>query len=211
MKQFRNISTLIFDLGGVLINLEKQNCIDAFHHLGFYEIEQYLDNFQHKGIFIALERGEITAEEFINHCLKYCPLAKSEDDIINAWCAYLLEIPIQKLEMLCLLKKQFRIIMLSNTNPIHFPFIERTQFEGQGYSLDQCFDKLYLSHELKTAKPEGLVFEKLLLEEALEPSQFLFLDDGINNINKANEFGIQTYHVAPKEDLGFLLNANTWI
>jgi glucose-1-phosphatase len=210
MKQFRNISTLIFDLGGVLINLEKNNCIQAFHQLGFTDIDQYLDNFQHTGIFIALEKGEISAEAFVSELMQVCPQANSEKQIRDAWCAYLLDIPREKLELLVELRKHFRVIMLSNTNAIHFPFISQTQFEAQGYTIEQCFDACYLSHELKTAKPDGLVFEKLLFSEGTAASQCLFLDDGIKNIEKAAEFGIQTYHVAEREDLSFLLNPLTW-
>ena len=210
MKQFRNISTLIFDLGGVLINLEKSNCIKAFHQLGFKDIENYLDNFQHKGIFIALEKGEVSTEEFITTLRAACPQAHSDRQITEAWCAYLLDIPVAKLQLLVELRKQFRVIMLSNTNGIHFPFISSTQFEAQGYTIQQCFDKCYLSHELKTAKPEGLVFEKLLASEGIEASHCLFLDDGLKNIQKASQYGIQTYHVAEREDLSFLLNHNTW-
>jgi HAD superfamily hydrolase (TIGR01509 family) len=211
MKQFRNISTLIFDLGGVLINLEKSNCIKAFHQLGFVNIENYLDNFQHKGIFIALEKGEISTETFISELMKECPHASTHNQIKQAWCAYLLDIPREKLELLVQLRKHFRVIMLSNTNGIHFPFISHTQFEAQGYTIEQCFDKCYLSHELKSAKPDGLVFEKLLAAENTPPNECLFLDDGIKNIEKATEYGIQTYHVSEREDLSFLSNPTTWI
>jgi glucose-1-phosphatase len=210
MKHFSNISTIIFDLGGVLINLDKERCVKAFSALGFDDIGRYLGHFQHTGLFIDLEKGFVTPEQFVSEVMKSCPKTTDKQQIIDAWCAFLLEIPVEKLHMLVELKKRFRIIMLSNSNAIHFSFIKQTQFEAQGFTLDMCFDKLYLSFEMGTAKPDDLIFEKLLANEGAPVNSFLFLDDGEKNIEKAAEMGIQTYHVAARENLDFLLLPQTW-
>ena len=210
MKHFRNITTLIFDLGGVLINLDINQCILNFKQLGLDNFEQYLNNFAQSGFFMQLEKGQISAAEFRNEIRKLTPNHLTDAQIDKAWCSFLLEIPEEKLDMLIKLRKKFRVIMLSNTNIIHFPNSEKTLFTDKGRQLSEYFDRCYLSYEMKMAKPDIEIFKNILATENVQANECLFLDDGLKNTEQAQKLGIQTYLVSEHEDLSFLLNPETW-
>jgi len=210
MKHFKNITTLIFDFGGVLIDLDINQCILNFKRLGLENVEQYLNNFAQSGFFMQLEKGQISAVEFRNEIRKLTPNKLTDTQIDEAWCSFLLEIPEEKLEMLIELRKKFRVVLLSNTNIIHFPNSEKLLFTNKGRQLSEYFDRCYLSYEMKMAKPDLQIFKNILASENVQPNECLFLDDGLKNTLQAQKLGIQTYLVNEHEDLSFLLQPETW-
>jgi FMN phosphatase YigB (HAD superfamily) len=205
MKHFRNISTLIFDFGGVLIDLDMNQSILNFKKLGVENVEKYLSNFGQLGFFMQLEKGKISAEEFRREIRKMTPKAITDSEIDDAWNAFLVRIPSEKLDIVYELRKKYRVIMLSNTNAIHFPYAEQTFFSYKNRSIDEYFDKCYRSYDMKMAKPDAEIFEAILSQEQVAANQCLLLDDGPKNIEQAQKLGFQTYFVDPKEDLSFLL------
>ena len=210
MKHFKNITTLIFDFGGVLIDLDINQCILNFNRLGLENVEQYLNNFAQSGFFMQLEKGQISAVEFRNEIRKLTPNKLTDAQIDEAWCSFLLEVPEEKLEMLIELRKKFRVVLLSNTNIIHFPNSEKLLFTDKGRKLSEYFDRCYLSYEMKMAKPDLQIFKNILASENVQPNECLFLDDGLKNTPQAQKLGIQTYLVSEHEDLSFLLHPETW-
>ena len=210
MKHFRNITTLIFDFGGVLINLDINQCIFNFKQLGLNNFEQYLGNFAQSGFFMKLEKGQISAEEFRNEIRKLSSNPLTDTQINEAWCSFLIDIPTVKLNMLLELRKKFRVILLSNTNIIHFPDSEKKLFLKTGKNMSDYFDKCYLSYEMKMAKPDKKIFENILASENVEANECLLLDDGLKNTEQAQKLGMQTYLVSEHEDLSFLLQPETW-
>ena len=210
MKHFNNITTLIFDFGGVLINLDINQCILNFKHLGVVNVEQYLNNFAQSGFFMQLEKGQISANEFRNEIRKLTTTTLTDAQIDEAWCSFLLDIPDEKLDMLIELRKKFRLLLLSNTNIIHFPNTERIIFTNNGRKLSDYFDRCYLSYEMKMSKPDKDIFENIMVTENVQPNECLFLDDGLKNTIEAQKLGMQTYLVHEHEDLSFLLHPETW-
>ena len=206
MKHFSNISTLIFDFGGVLIDLDMNQSILNFKNLGVENVEKYLSNYGQSGFFMQLEKGEISAENFRQEIRKMTCKPLTDSEIDDAWNAFLVKIPSEKLDILFELRKKYRIIMLSNTNCIHFPYAESTFFKYKNLDITAYFDKCYKSYEMKMAKPDAEIFETLLAEEGITANKCLFLDDGQKNIDQATKLGFQTYLVDEKEDLNFLLN-----
>jgi putative hydrolase of the HAD superfamily len=95
--------------------------------------------------------------------------------------------------------------MLSNTNPIHFPYCIGKHFEYGGYKMSDYFDALYLSYEMKASKPDEEIFLKLLEAEQVKPCECLFLDDGPRNIETAERLGFQTHLVLFDDDLGLII------
>jgi putative hydrolase of the HAD superfamily len=205
MKHFSNISTLIFDFGGVLIDLDMNQSILNFKKLGVENVENYLSNFGQSGFFMQLEKGKISTEEFRSEIRKLTTNTITDKEIDDAWNAFLVRIPSEKLDIVYQLRKKFRVIMLSNTNAIHFPYAERTFFSYKNRGIDEYFDKCYRSYDMKMAKPDAEIFEAILSQEQVAPNQCLLLDDGPKNIEQAQKLGFQTYFVDPKEDLSFLL------
>ena len=210
MKQFNNISTIIFDLGGVLCDLDIDRCIMNFKQLGLENFEHYLNNFGQSGFFMQVEKGLINDDEFRSEVRKLTSKSLTNEQINDAWNSFLVGIPTEKLDIILELRKKFRIIMLSNTNIIHFPNTVARFFNYNGKKLTDFFDKCYLSYEMKMAKPDAEIFLKLLEDEQVQANQCLFLDDGLKNINQAQMLGLQTYLVVPNENLSFLLNNETW-
>ena len=205
MKHFSNISTLIFDFGGVLIDLDMNQSILNFKKLGVENVENYLSNFGQSGFFMQLEKGKISTEEFRSEIRKMTTNTITDKEIDDAWNAFLVRIPSEKLDIVYQLRKKFRVIMLSNTNAIHFPYAERTFFSYKNRGIDEYFDKCYRSYDMKMAKPDAEIFEAILSQEQVAANQCLLLDDGPKNIEQAQKLGFQTYFVDPKEDLSFLL------
>jgi putative hydrolase of the HAD superfamily len=135
----------------------------------------------------------------------------TDEQIDQAFCSFLLDIPEEKLKLLLDLRKRFKIYLLSNTNLIHMNFCRAQHFHFNGYSMDDFFDKCYLSYELGLTKPDIRVFNAVIDDIGLAPQQCLFLDDGLKNIEQAQKTGLQTYWVKQEEDLSFLLQPGVFV
>ncbi len=139
---------LLFDYGGVLVDLDKQRCIRAFEALGF-DIRPYLGTYAQAGFFSELERGAISVEGF---CDKIREAAGNESlsdtDICNAWKDYLTGVPAERLEMLLKIARHYPVYLLSNTNTIHWKMAEEDYFNFQGHTVDDFFRKKFLSFEI---------------------------------------------------------------
>lgn len=202
-----NITTIIFDFGGVLINLDLDRCIKQFKALGVQNFEENLSNFGQKGFFLQFEKGEIGVPEFCENVRKLAALPLTDQQIIDAWCLFLVDIPDYKIELLLELKKKYRLLLLSNTNPLHIDISAVNEFARFGLKLEDVFDKCYYSYEMKMAKPDAEIFEALLTDAGVKPEECLFLDDGQKNIDQATKLGIQSYLVDVKEDLRWLVGS----
>lgn len=206
MEQFTGIQTIIFDFGGVIINLDLNQCIRNFKQLGLENFEENLSLFGQKGFFLQYEKGEIDTDQFRAGIRSLTSNPLSNQEIDNAWCSFLCDIPEKRLLLLNELRKRFRVVMLSNTNPLHIEVSAEREFRKIGKTLNDFFDYAYLSYKMKLAKPYPEIFRKVLETEQVEAHQCLFLDDGVKNIEQAQEMGFRTYLVQPGEDLDFLLN-----
>ena len=206
MKQYNNISTLIFDLGGVIVDLDLAKCIQNFKDLGLENIEQYLSNFGQKDFFMRFEKGQIGIPAFRNEIRKLAGIELTDAQIDKAWCSFLTQIPFEKLHLLSELKKKYHLLLLSNTNPLHIQTAVAAEFSKTGKTMQDFFDKCYLSYEMGMVKPDVEIFEALLTDAQLKAEECLFLDDGKKNIDTASALGIQTYWVKPNENLNFLLD-----
>lgn len=200
-----NVKTLIFDFGGVIYNIDIQLGITNLKKIGFTNADDYIGHFAHNGFFVQWENGEITVEEFRNEIRKRCVKEVSDQDIDHAWCAIMLEIPQEKIELLQQLQKKYRLLLLSNTNPLHIQVSTKNELAKRGLTMNDLFDKCYYSYEMGAVKPNPEIFQKLLSDADLKAEACLFLDDGQKNIETAAKMGFNTYLVTPGESLDFLL------
>jgi putative hydrolase of the HAD superfamily len=206
MNKKTSITTLIFDFGGVIINLDLPTCIQNLKKLGTNDIENYLSNFGQKDFFLKFEIGEIGTPEFRNEIRKLTNKTITDAEIDNAWCSFLCDIPSERLELLEKLRKKYRLLLLSNSNPLHVEDSAAIALQGTGKTIRDYFDKCYFSYEMGLTKPDPAIFEALLADAGLEATECLFLDDGPKNIEAAKRLGIQTYFVTQGENLDFLLS-----
>ena len=198
------MKTIIFDFGGVLLNLNMKACIDAFARLGYNKIDELIDHYKQKGLFLLFEEGKISTEEFFTELQKKVGLHASIEDLKQAYLSFLCDLPQYKLDLILKLRKKYKIYMLSNINQFIFDYCKKTYFETANYAFEDYFDKAYLSFEMGVCKPDKLIFEKMIEDSGLIPSQCFFLDDGIKNIETAKKLGFHTYLVKPKENFLYL-------
>lgn len=204
MIEFNGLKVLVFDFGGVLINLNRARSVMEFERLGVHDAGNLLSNYVQDGVFLQLESGQIGADEFHKRIRMMYNLDNvSDKEIDDAFYDFLEEVPARRLELIRRLKRgvynergeKLRIVMLSNTNEIHFPTCRKLYFESDGYTSDDYFDRYYLSYEMKMSKPDEEIFLELIRSEGVKPEECLFFDDGELNIKTAKRLGMRAQWV----------------
>ena len=161
-----------------------------------------------------LEAGLINADQFHRLIREKYNLSISDDVIDDAFYRFLLDIPKYKMDLIRRLHNgvynangdKIRILVLRKTNEIQFPYCIRKFFNVDGDSVENYFDHLYLSYEMKMTKPSEEIFLKLLSDEGIKPEEAVFLDDGPANVETARRLGMQVYHVMPNENYSMLFD-----
>lgn len=196
----QDLKNIIFDFGGVLVDLDRQAVFDAFQKLGVRQIEQW--NKFDLAPFVALENGTCTEADFYQQLRDLADLRPEITDmeLAHAWNSMLVRIPKQRLEALLRLRQRYRVFLLSNTNSIHWEYSERHLFSTMGLSAQDYFDRIYLSYELHLQKPDEAIFRKVLEAESLEPSETIFIDDLEANCVAARNLGLQTFTPLEADD-----------
>jgi len=201
------IKNIVFDLGGVVFEIDKNRAIKHFNEIGFGEAKSYLDAFTQVGIFGQLEAGEITAEEFRSKLSELAGKEMTYDDCLYGWTGYYKQMHQYTLDAIQeLRRKGYRVSLLSNTNPYMMQWARSKDFDGNGNSVDHYFDKLYLSYECKVMKPDARIFEMMLEGEGAVPNETIFIDDSPHNVKAAAELGIHTLQPGNGEDWREMLN-----
>jgi len=204
----KDVKNIVFDLGGVLITLDRNESVNRFKEAGLENAEELLNPYHQKGVFLELEEGKLSQEEFYDavrkEAGKYIP-----DEIINyGWMGFLKELPEYKLTMLEELKeKGYRLYLLSNTNPVIMSWAFTPAFSPQGKSIDEFFDKLYLSYQIGCTKPHPEIFQFMFNDSGMIPSESLFIDDGTANIEMGKQLGMKTYLAENGEDFRYLFDS----
>jgi glucose-1-phosphatase len=189
----KNCTTLLFDLGGVLLDIHLQKTNEAFALLGFKGFEKHFDSYSGSPFIESLEEGKLSVEEFIAIAKTYCYEGTTDEQIVSAWNALIGTFPKEKLELLEHLKKKYKIFLYSNTNAIHVDFLHKYYNNTFGENVVQnCFNYIYYSHELEIRKPHKEGFLQILKEQYLLPQEVFYIDDGTMHIATAKELGMQT-------------------
>ena len=187
------IKNIIFDLGGVLITIDQKEAVRRFQELGLKDAEERLNPYTQSGIFGDLEIGKITAKEFRSKLSDIIGRQLTTEECTHAWLGYHKELPQRNIEILKQLRsKDYRILLLSNTNPFMQSWVEKENY-ADGHPLSFYFDALYRSYEVKMMKPDELFFRFVLSQEEILPEETLFVDDGPRNCAAASELGIKTF------------------
>ncbi|HBZ35855.1 MAG TPA: HAD family phosphatase [Rikenellaceae bacterium] len=194
------IENIVFDLGGVIITLDRQACVDSFKKLGFKDFDDILNDFVQDGFFLEFEKGAIDAARFREIICDHIGHIVKDYEIDNAMGDFLSDIPVKRFETLLRLKKSYNVFLLSNTNPIAMSKV-RDIFSAYGIDMNDCFDKMYLSYQMKMVKPNNEIFLKMMEDSRIKAEESLFIDDGEMNINTANSLGFKTLHLKKGIDL----------
>lgn len=188
------IKNIIFDFGGVLVDLDKERCLQSFERLGV-DARGFLGQYVQSGIFSRIETGKATEREFFDAVRDMSGrMSLSDGQISSAWNDFLVDVPRERLECLVRLKEKYRLLLLSNTNVIHWRFSEENFFSKDGHSASYYFEKLFLSFEMGLAKPDTEIFRRAVAESGVVPEETLFIDDSADNCSAARSAGVNTFH-----------------
>ncbi|WP_329904987.1 HAD family phosphatase [Porphyromonas pogonae] len=195
------IKNIVFDLGGVLIHLNRDESVRRFEALGVKDADEMLDPYLQSGLFLKLEEGSLSGEEFREALKEHSKLEKlTHDDILYALKGFLEEVCIYKFDFIDKLRKDYRIFILSNTNPYIMEYAEGDDFLPGGRKLSSFAEKVYASYQMKMVKPDKKIFEYMIKDGQIRPEETLFLDDSPANVKIADEMGFITYCPKNYED-----------
>lgn len=223
------IKAIIFDLGGVLIDLDLERCKKAFvEDVGYRKIDELLDAWHQKGFYSDLEEGKLSEDEFrrkiiegsasAGHpapCVESVPStgsapgsgpAVSPDDVDHAMWSLLTGIDSYKIDFLRELSGKYDLYLLSNNNGISMVRC-RQIFEEAGLPMEKVFRKQYLSYEMKMLKPSPQIYRAVIEDIGLSPDEMLFIDDSVSNVAAAASLGIHAVQYVPGADLRTAVNA----
>ena len=205
-----NIKNIIFDLGGVIIDLERRMAVDALDRLGIKDASSLLGEYEQKGPFLMLETGEISSSELYDILLPHCNKGTTCNDIRDAFEEFLRQIPIERLQMLDKLRsKGYKLYVLSNTNPIMYNHWIDNAFRSDGKTINDYFDGIVTSFQERICKPEPELFKKVTQRYGLIPEETIMLDDSEANVKSARSVGLQAKRITPEGDSSFMEVCNS--
>lgn len=204
---FDGIRNIIFDLGGVLIDLDFNTPVREFGKLGSnsagFDYRQAIRD----PVFRAFETGGVTPDQFRQRIREILGNVQATNQQIDAaWCSMMDIIPPEKIALIKKLATSYRLFLFSNTNVIHITyFLERFE-KAYGYNLESLFEQSFYSHEIRDRKPLHSSFQKVLAQGNMRLEETLFIDDFEENALAAREMGLRTIHYTPGEDLAGYFN-----
>ena len=192
------IKNIIFDLGGVILNLDNQRTENAFTSLGVKNFRSYFGHGHASAFFREYEVGRISDRQFIDSIRSLAGISIPDEAIIDSWNALLLDFPPERIQLLRHLKKKYRLFLFSNTNALHLAALQKTYVAAfGGGSLEDHFERTYYSHLLGMRKPDKGSFEYIIRENQLDPRETLFVDDAIVNVEGAEQVGLKGLFLRP--------------
>jgi len=198
---FNKINNIIFDLGGVIITLDIEESINRYKNIGLKNINDLLDPYHQSGLFLDLEKGNIGKKEFYDEVRKLTKDTNTDENILYAMLGFVKEVPQYKFEIIEYLKaKGFNTYLLSNTNPVLMDWLYEQDYTGKGKNICQYFNKMYMSYQIGYCKPNKAIYDFVLNDSKIIPTETLFIDDGEKNIEMGKQIGFQTYLAKNGED-----------
>jgi putative hydrolase of the HAD superfamily len=190
------IENIIFDLGGVILDLDVAPTNRKFEKIFGKDFKQLVDGRDDiLDLFKQFEKGLLSAVDFRNTIRNATSVDFTDEVFDDAWNAMLLELNPNRLELLEKWHRQYRMFLLSNTNEIHITYFRGYLLQHFGMNdLDAYFEKLYYSNEIKICKPELSAFRLVIDENRLNPDKTLFIDDTLVNIEAARQVGLMTFY-----------------
>ena len=186
------IKNIIFDLGGVILDINYQATVDAFAQLGISNFSKLYSQKSQQKLFDQFETGRISSDEFVKGIQQMHSVPILNELIVAAWNAMLKGVKKNKLDYIMSLRNQYHTILLSNTNEIHISAFEKDMSNNQMLAhFKSCFEKIYYSSRMGLRKPHAVCFEKVLKEQQINPKETLFIDDSIQHIEGAKNCGIR--------------------
>lgn len=195
---------IIFDLGGVILNVSYQATIDRLSALAGRNVAKLYSQADQVALFDSFEMGDISPAAFRDGLRQLLEVELSDEQIDEAWNAMLLDLPIDKVRFVEAVAEQRRTFLLSNTNAIHIPAFNHIVDEtlGAAYGgIAALFDEVYYSFEMGDRKPNPTIFKRVIAEQNLDPEKTLFIDDSIQHVRGARGAGLNAHHLLTGDTL----------
>lgn len=188
-----NYKAIIFDFGGVIINIDFSLTHKAFQEIGVLDFEKQFSKSTQSGFFDYFEKGEMSPSDFRKEIKKYLTKNISDQELDDAWNKMLLDIPSKRIEIIEKLKKKYKCVLLSNTNKIHYDkYLSDFKRKYAYNDFENLFHQTFFSHEIGMRKPDSEIYKYVLEKLKLKPKEVLFIDDTEKNILKAKAMGWNT-------------------
>ncbi|HTR39859.1 MAG TPA: HAD family phosphatase [Bryobacteraceae bacterium] len=178
------IKTILFDLGNVVIPFDFKRAYARMAQLCACPMEEVPARIRATGLVRPFERGEIAAEPFVRQLCSALGLNVTYDEFCGWWSSVFLPETLVPEALLADLASRYRLLTLSNTNPIHFAMLK------QSYPLLRHFHANVLSYEVGAAKPEARIYETAIAQAGCSAAECFFTDDLLLNIEAAREHGM---------------------
>jgi len=204
--KYNKIKNIIFDLGGVIMNLDTPKTIRAFEKIGITDIVNGTGHHYEHLFFYDFEVGKISKQTFLEKLKLLLSRKASNNEIIKAWNVMILGMPKQRIDFILKLKNKYRVFLLSNTNSLHQEKFLSEFKKKYSFPFSALFEKAYYSHEIGLRKPNLEAFQFVLKDSNLNAHESLFIDDSLQNINAAKKVGIETFHI---QDYNLLSSKNS--
>jgi putative hydrolase of the HAD superfamily len=188
LEDLKGIKNIIFDLGGVILNIDYQRTIDEFEKLGVSNFETIFSQSSQNKTSDKFEKGEITEMQFYESIKELSGMEFSFSQYQFAWNSILLDLPQERISLLKELKSKYRLFLFSNTNETHYKeFITKVKDD-----FESIFEKTYYSHQFGRRKPDITSFEEIMRENKIKQQETLFVDDSIQHIESGKTLGLKT-------------------
>ncbi len=204
MELLNGVKHIIFDLGGVLLNIDPQKTIDAFGRLGMEQLVGDKGLTYDHDIFYRMEQGQITPDEFRKGVQELLPEPVTFTQIDAAWTAMLLDIPAIRVQLLKNLRQNYGIYLFSNTNAIHVEKFHSDFRNQYGFEVSSLFDNDFYSNEIGLRKPSAESFQEIIRLSGIDPVESLFIDDALVNVEAAQKSGLKAYWLQPNQKVEIL-------
>ncbi|MBQ5620932.1 MAG: HAD family phosphatase [Alistipes sp.] len=190
----KNIKNVVFDLGGVICDLEMDRVVEAFREIGMPKMAALMDPCYPAEVNERMESGQISWEEACDEMRRLDNRPDITNDQIKwVYEEFLARIDEEKLRTIEALRERgLRTYILSNTNPVAIEIV-REHFRRHGREMNELFDGIYLSFELGILKPKPAIFEEVIRRSGIVPEETLFIDDGARNADAAHALGFQVF------------------
>lgn len=188
------VKAIIFDIGGVLLDLDIERCIKSFReNCGLTSIDEFLDACHQRGPICELEGGLIDERGFYDKMKALSRPGTTDRQIEESFCSLLCGVPQDKADLVNSLKKDYDLYLLSNNNSITMRKTA-TEFARVGIPLETTFKGVYISSEMKLQKPDREVYEEVARRSGHRMEEMLFIDDSPTNAQGAINAGMQGLH-----------------
>jgi len=194
MTDLKQIDALVFDYGGVIVNLDSKQVTSALCSLGLSRLKQFLHRKEIMSLIRDFIDGLIPTSVTLEKMQHLCSKDTTVEEILvvlNKLCG---DLPTSRLQALCELRKHYKVYMLSNISDVLWDMSAK-EIRAAGFEPSDCFDGLYLSYEMGAAKPNADIYNQIIKKAGLIPERTIYFEDREDNCAAGRAMGFNTVQV----------------